>query len=95
MSAAMNEKIMNRLVLRHAADLNGIPQGLEDFSDMLRGRGVLDAETVARRCVQNLDTLEYLKRAEAVAADDPVWVITACGLRQIQKQVRELDPMIW
>ncbi len=91
------ERLANRLVLRHAADVNGIPQDAGDFAQVLKRRGVEPPQAEARRSVRELETLGYLERCEATAADEALWKITAAGLRQILKNVKPdaLDPMIW
>lgn len=95
--SATNERLCNRLILRHASDVAGIPQSAADFAHVLRGRGLEPAEAAARQGIAQLATLGYLARAEATAADEPLYKITASGLRQILRQVKaeELDPMVW
>ena len=93
----MDNRLINRLLLRHASDVNGIPQTVQDFADVLATRGIAGAEDTARRSLNNLQTLGYVQRCEATAADRPMYKITADGLRQINKQVApdKLDAMIW
>ena len=92
-----NDVLANRLILRHCADVTGIPQGVVDFAHLLRSRSIEPADGAAERAARELATLGYLSRCEATAGDDALYKITASGLRQISRRVpaAELDPMVW
>lgn len=89
--------MLNRLALNYLADLSGIPQETGEVAEYVSKRMRRPCAMETQRALDELETLGYVARAEATAADVPCWKITAAGLRQAKKQVRpeELDPMIW
>lgn len=91
------QKIVTRLVLRHAMDVAGVPQSEADFRDMVAGRQIEDQDNQVRTVLRHLVIMNYLARCEATVAAEPLYKITASGLRQILKQVphENLDPMVW
>ena len=93
----MNEAQMNRLALLYMRDLQSVPQTGAEIATYCAGRMRQPCEARARRAVETLETLGYLARCEATAADEPLYKITASGLRQALRRVKpdELDPMIW
>ena len=93
----MSERLLTRTVLRYAADLRGIPQSFEEIHNHVAGRLRRPAHSETVNAIATLETLGYLARSEATAADEPLYTITASGLRQALKQVpaAQLDPMIW
>jgi hypothetical protein len=95
-----NERQMNRLALQYMADLRSVPQTAGEVADYLGGRlacGRGRALELARRACDTLEVAGYLARCAAAAADEPLWKITADGLRQALRQVppTKLDPLIW
>lgn len=93
----ITERQLNRLALRYLSDLRGIPQTLAEVAEHVQGRLRRPCEAEIERALNTLETLGYVARAEATAADLPCWKATAAGIRQAEKQVKpeELDPMIW
>jgi hypothetical protein len=92
----MNERFINRLVLGYLNDLRGIPQKLEEVSEYVRGRVRRPAGAEVERALTTLEAAGYIEQAQVVAADPPMWKITADGIRQIEKLVptEKLDPLI-
>jgi len=92
-----NDVLLNRLTLAYMADLQSVPQSHGEVAAYLQSRLGRKAEGEARRAIETLCTLNYLARAEATAADEPLYKITASGLRQALKRVApaDLDPMVW
>lgn len=88
---------MNRLVLLYCRDLQSVPQTVGEIADYAQQRLRRTCEPETRAAVDTLETLGYLARCEATAADEPLYKITASGLRQALKKVRpaDLDPMVW
>lgn len=96
-SDATQDVLLRRIVLGYLADLQSIPQTFGEVSAYAQSRLRRACEVEAREAIDTLETLGYLARAEATAADEPLWKITASGLRQALRRVppKELDPMIW
>jgi hypothetical protein len=93
----MNSMTINRLCLQYFADLQSVPQTAAEAAEYIGGRMRRPARAETDRALSTLETLGYLARAEATAADEPLYKITASGLRQILKRVSvsDLDPMVW
>lgn len=93
----MKPTLINKLSLCYLADLNGIPQEVGEVADYIEKRLRHPARAETRAALERLETLGYVARAEATAAAEPLYKITASGLRQASRQVRpeELDPMVW
>lgn len=93
----MTERYYNKLVLLYLADLRGIPQTASEIADYVAGRVNRPAQAETLRALDTLQTLGYIERAEATAADQPLYKVGPGGLRQALKQVppSALDPMIW
>lgn len=91
----MNQKTTNRLCLKFAADVVGIPQTKADFEEYISGRG-LDA-TFVPKALAYLASAGFLERCERTAASVPMWKCTATGARQAAREVPadQLDPMVW
>lgn len=91
----MTQKTTNRLCLKFAADVVGIPQTRADFEEYINGRG-LEAAYVAK-ALAYLASAGFLERCEKTAASVPMWKCTAQGARQAAREVpaEQLDPLIW
>lgn len=91
----MNQKLTNRLCLKFAADVVGIPQTRADFEEYLNGRGL--ESTFVPKALAYLTSAGFFERCEKTAASVPMWKCTAKGVRQAAREVPadELDPMIW
>ena len=92
----MNERLLNNMVLRYFNDLRGIPRTIEEVHDYIQQRWRKPCLPAVERAIEYLSSALYLARCEAMAADEPLYVISASGIRQILKQVKPdgLDPMI-
>ena len=93
----MNDAGMNRMALLYMRDLQSVPQTVAEIASYCQSRLRRPCDDRTRRAVETLETLGYLARCEATAADEPLYKITASGLRQALRIVKpdELDPMIW
>lgn len=93
----INERIYNRVVLCFLNDLVGIPQTRKEIVEHLAGRIRKPCEAQVDRALSVLETLEYVRRCEPTADDEPMYKITDKGMRQAGRKVplSELDPLIW
>lgn len=88
---------INRLVIGFLGDLSGIPQTAAEIAIYVGGRIRRPAEAVTDDALRTLETLGYVEKGAATADAEPLWKVTAAGLRQAKRMVpaSELDPMIW
>lgn len=93
----MNQKLVNRLVLKWAADQVGIPFAIDDarehVNDLTQGIG----GDFVPKALAYLTQAGFLARVERTAAARPLWTCTAPGAQQAAREVpaANLDPMIW
>jgi hypothetical protein len=93
----MSAPNVNRLALTYLADLQGIPQTVVEVAAYVTGRLHRPALEKTALAMQTLETLGLIERAQTMADAEPMWKITAAGLRQALRQVpaAQLDPMVW
>ena len=94
----MNERrFFNREVMLHYSDLAGIPRSRDDVKESLRRRLRRRCEHQVEKAITYLAAAGYIEDCAETAADDPIYRITAGGIRQAEKQVPrdDLDMMIW
>jgi hypothetical protein len=93
----MTERLINRITLRHLADLRMVPQTGREIAEYVQGRIRRPCEYEVETALCTLEAAGYVARCEATAADRPLWKITATGLRQALQAVprAELDPLVW
>ena len=92
----MNEIWFNKFCLSFSENRRGIPFCLQDVADAAAQRLRKPCEFPCDRALEFLLAAKYLARCELTAADEPLYKITADGIRQIFKKVppAEVDPMI-
>lgn len=90
------ERLINRAILNDLNTLRGIPRTQEDLLHVISLRAG-HASMRIDQAIEYLESAGYIENATKIVDEDPGWVITATGTRQILRQVvaAELDPMIW
>ncbi len=94
----MNERLINRTALVYFADINGMTLTVDEVHAYLRARAPSIRREVVERAVNTLTTAGYLERPAELPADvDPMFKVTAAGIRQARRAVKpaDLDPLIW
>jgi hypothetical protein len=78
-------------------DLQYAPQKEIDLENHIRGRTGRPPGDKAARAITYLVQAGYLKNVAATVSDDPLYMITANGIRQAERDVApaDLDPAIW
>lgn len=93
----MNERMINKLVLRFLNDVMGIPQSGAEIVDYVFGRTNRECSALVERALIYQQSAGYVEQAQPTAADERMYKVTAKGTRQIERLVpqAEIDPMIW
>ncbi len=94
----MNEpRLIARMTLLYLADLTGIPQTRDDIARYITRRTSEPCRPQVGEALRRLTTLGYIENGAQTADDEPLYKITASGLRQAERQVAaaDLDPFVW